>query len=64
MSRNAKVAYFFVSLLSMTCLALASLFMAMGRAWAATLLFIAGFVLIGAGFVARKRLLKVNQSTR
>lgn len=61
MSRNAKIAYFFVALLSMACLALASLSMAQGRAFAATVLFVVAFAMIAIGFVVRKRLLKANE---
>ncbi len=61
MSRTAKIAYFFVSLLSMTCLALASLSMATGRPYTATALFVIAFLMIGAGFIARKRLLKASK---
>jgi len=61
MSRKAKIGYFFVALFTMACLGGASVSMAVGMAWVATVLFAVAFVVIGIGFVVRKRLLRASK---
>ena len=58
MSRTAKITYFFVALITMFFLAAASTLMAQGQAALATVFFIVAFIIIGVGFVVRKRLLR------
>jgi uncharacterized membrane protein SirB2 len=57
MTRSVKVLLFFVAVVGMASLALASIMMADGKGWLATLFFIVAFVIIGFGFVTRRKAL-------
>lgn len=61
MSRKAKINYFFLALFSIACLGAASAAMAAGMAWVATTLYTVAMIVIGIGFVVRKRLLRANK---
>lgn len=58
MSARAKFGFFLLALVSMAALAGASVLMAQGEGWLATLLFVVAFILIFAGIRTRRKLLK------
>jgi hypothetical protein len=55
-SRIAKIAYFFIAIVTMACFAFASVLMAENHPGWATLLFVLAIVITGAGFVTKARL--------
>jgi uncharacterized membrane protein len=54
-STSMRIVFFFVALITMVCLAVASILMAQGQGWLATLFFVLAFVLIGFAFMAKRR---------
>ncbi|MCF8563868.1 hypothetical protein LLE49_03820 [Alicyclobacillus tolerans] len=58
MTGSVKVIYFFVALFAMACLAVASVLLAEGRGSLSATLYGIAFVVIGIGFIARKRILR------
>ncbi|QQE79485.1 hypothetical protein [Alicyclobacillus sp. SO9] len=58
MSGSVKFGFFVLALVSMTGLAIASVFMAQNRFYISTVIFVISFLLIGYGFRLRRRLMK------
>lgn len=57
MSSIAKIAYFFVAVITMACFAVASVLMAQNHPGLAAVFFALAIVITGAGFVTRAKLL-------
>lgn len=63
LTRAIKLRLFFIALFTMAALAAASVLMAeKGRGWDAFAMFVAAFVLAGAGFAIRRRALNRESS--
>jgi hypothetical protein len=58
LSASAKFGFFILAVLSMAALAGASIMMAQGQGWLATVLFLVAFVLIFFGIRTRRKLMK------
>jgi hypothetical protein len=58
MSQTAKISFFILAVVTMACFACASVMMAEGRGGYALSLFILAIVLVGCGFMVRKRILR------
>lgn len=64
MSSTAKFIYFLVAVVTMVCLAAASVAMAQNHAWEAVILFVVSFAIIACAFIVKARLRRSAQSSR